>query len=421
MRKSLKFGAAAATLALALTGCASNAAPTAAPASPSATSAAPLAGSLTVWADANRQPVLKTLADQFKADTGVTVTIVPKDNAKLRDEFITAAPTGKGPDIIFGAHDWTGKLVQNGVVAPVELGATAGNYQEVAVKAFTYDGKVYGVPYAVENIALVRNTDLAPDAPATWDDLVKTGKDAVAAKKAKYPILIQQDAANSDPYHLYPIQASFGAPVFNTAADGSVDDSTVAMGGENGAKFAAALAQMGKDKLLNLNISADIAKEQFTKGQSPYMITGPWNIGDIKKAGIKYGVSEIPSVGGQPATPFVGVQGAFVSAKSANAVAANKLLVEYLGSEKVQTALYSDPTGQRPPANKAAFEAAKSDADVAAFGAVGAAGTPMPNVPAMDNVWADWGKAQAAIVKGTDDPAKTWQAAVDAIQKKIAG
>lgn len=419
MRQTLTFGAVAASFALALTGCASNAAPTA---TPTATSAAPqLAGSLTVWADANRQPVLKKMADQFKADTGVTVTIVPKDNAALRDQFISAAPTGKGPDIIFGAHDWTGKLVSSGVIAPVELGSTAANFQDVTVRAFTYDGKVYGVPYAVENIALVRNTALAPDAPTSWDDLVKTGNEAVAAKKAKYPILIQQDAANSDPYHLYPIQASFGAPVFNTAADGSVDASTVAMGGENGAKFAAALSQMGKDGLLNLNISADIAKEQFSKGQSPYMITGPWNIGAIKKAGVAYAISEIPSVGGQPATPFVGVQGAFVSAKSANAVAANKLLVEYLGSETVQTALYADPSGQRPPANKAAFEAAKSDTDVAAFGAVGAAGAPMPNVPAMDNVWADWGKAQATIVKGTADPAKTWQTAVDSIQKKIAG
>ena len=409
----LKVGAALAASALVLTGCSQPAAPTAA-----ATTAAKMTGALTIWADANRQPVLKTLADQFKADTGVDVTVVVKDNAKIRDEFITAAPTGKGPDIIFGAHDWTGKLVQSGVIAPVELGATKANYSDVGVKAFAYDGKTYGVPYAVENIALVRNTDLAPTAPATWADLVSSGKAAVSAGKAKYPVLLQQDPAQGDPYHLYPLQASFGAPVFATKADGSVDAAKVAMGGDAGAKFAAFLSQASKDGLLNLNISGDIAKEQFGKGTSPYIITGPWNLGDFKKAGIKYAISEIPSAGGQPATPFVGVQGAFVSAKSTNAVAANKLLVEYLGSEKAQTALFK--VGNRAPANKAAFAAAQSDADVAAYGKVGAAGIPMPNVPAMDNVWADWGKAEVAIIKGDANAAGTWQAAVDAIQKKIA-
>lgn len=411
MRNSLKIGVVAAAAALALTGCSQGATST--------PSAAKLSGSLTVWADANRQPVLKTVADQFKADTGVTVEIVVKDFGKIRDEFITAAPTGKGPDILVGAHDWTGKLVQNGVIAPIELGATKANFQDVAVKAYTYDGKVYGVPYAVENIALVRNTDLAPNAPASWDEMIKAGKDAVAAGKAKYPLLLQQDAANGDPYHMYPLQASFGAPVFTAKADGSLDASKVAMGGDAGAKFAAALSGWGKDGLLNLNISGDIAKEQFGKGASPYIITGPWNIADFKKAGVKYAISEIPSPGGKPATPFVGVNGFFVSAKSQNAVAANKLLVEYIGSEKVQTELFK--VGNRAPANKAAFTAAQSDADVAAFGKVGANGTPMPNVPAMDNVWSDWGKAEAAIIKGDANPAGTWQAAVDAIQKKISG
>ncbi len=418
MKTLTRVGAVLAAAALALAGCSSTGS-TGASTAPSS-SAPKLSGNLVIWADANRQPVLQTLADQFQKDTGVTVQVVVKDNSKIRDEFITAAPTGQGPDIIFGAHDWTGKLVQNGVIAPVELGTTKANFQDVAVKAFTYDGKVYGVPYAIENIALVRNTALAPNAPTSWNDLVSTGKAAVAAGKAQYPLLLQQDATNGDPYHMYPIQASYGAPVFAIKADGSVDPTKVTMGGEAGAKFAAGLAQMAKDGLVNLNISGDIAKEQFSKGASPYMITGPWNLAAFKTANVAYAISEIPSAGGQPATPLVGAQGAFVSAKSANSVAANKLVVEYLGSEKVQTDLFK--VGLRAPANKAAYAAAQSDPDVAAFGKVGVAGIPMPNVPAMDNVWADWGKAEVSIIKGEGgDPATVWQTAVDSIQKKISG
>lgn len=416
MRNILKAGAVLAAAALAFSACGSPAGTTSPTGGPG-TTAEQLSGELTVWVDSNREPVLKTVAEKFKADTGVTIKLVVKDFNSIRDDFITTAQTGKGPDVIIGAHDWTGKLVQNGVVAPVELGATAGNFQDVSVKAMTYEGRVYGVPYATENIALLRNTDLAPNAPASFDDLLKTGKEAVSAGKAKYPILIGLDPRNSDPFHLYPLQASYGAPVFNLKDDGSYDGKTVAMGGENGAKFANALSQWGKDKVLNLSVSQDISKEQFAKGASPYLITGPWTLDLIKKSNIKYAIDPIPSAGGQPATPFVGVQGFFVSAKSTNTVAANKFLIEYIGSKDVQLELYK--VGNRPPANKEALSSVSSDADVTAFGKAGESGVPMPNVPQMDLVWTDWGTAQVTIIKGTADPAGVWQKMVEAIQAKI--
>jgi hypothetical protein len=32
--------------------------------------------------------------------------------------YVTAAQAGKGPDLVMGAHDWIGNLVQNGTFAP---------------------------------------------------------------------------------------------------------------------------------------------------------------------------------------------------------------------------------------------------------------------------------------------------------------
>lgn len=375
------------------------------------------AGAITVWIDSNRQPVLKPVAAQFKQDTGVTVNLVVKDFAKINDDFITQAPTGKGPDAIVAAHDGTGRLVENGVVAPLELGDTSA-FLPVAVQGFTYEGKVYGVPTSIENIAIVRNTALASSTPKTFDEMIAAGKQAVAAGKAKYPFLVGLDAKASDPYHLYPFQASFGAPVFARNSDGTYDPSKLAMSGANGDKFAAWLKREGAAKVLNLNISADIAKGQFLAGAAPFFITGPWNIPDIKAKGIKYAIDPIPTAGGQAATPFVGVQGFLMSAKSNNPIATQKFLVEYLGSEKVQTALFK--VGLRAPANKAAYAAAKSDADVAAFGAVGEKGVPMPNVPAMAQVWADWGATQAQLIGGkAADPTRAWESMCTSIAGKI--
>lgn len=376
-------------------------------------------GSLTVWVDADRAGVLEDVAAAFEEERGVTVELVTKDFGAIRDDFITQAPTGNGPDIIVGAHDWLGKLVQNGVVAPLELGDAAANFQEVAVTAMSYEGQTYGLPYSVENIALLRNVDIAPEAPASFDDLIAAGQAAVADGSAEYPFLVGLDPAAADPYHLYPLQASFGAPVFEITADGTYDPTTLALGNEGGEAFAVKLREWGQAGILNTNISGDIAREEFVAGKSGYFLTGPWNLPAIKEAGINYAIDPIPTAGGETATPFVGVQGFYVSSESENQLAANEFLVNYIGTDEVQTALYE--VGGRAPALLSAFEAAQSDADVAAFGAVGAEGVPMPNVPAMDVVWSDWGSTEVAIINGQGDPVELWRAMVASIESKITG
>src|SRR5699024_4833690 len=129
------------------------------------------------------------------------VTLVQKNYEDIRADFVTQVPTGEGPDITVGAHDWLGELTANAVVAPLELGEKASAFEPVAVDAFTYDGQVYGLPYAIESVALIRNTELAPEAPATWDEMVEMGEKA----GTDYPTLIQV-GETGDPYTMYPFQ-----------------------------------------------------------------------------------------------------------------------------------------------------------------------------------------------------------------------
>ena len=381
-------------------------------------SSAPAAsGTLTVWADETRTPIITEIGKQFTEDKGVTIKVVQKDFGTLRDEFTTQAPSGKGPDILIGAHDWIGSLVESGGIAPVELGAMAEELQDVAVEGFTYDGQTYGLPYAVENIALVRNTDLAPEAPESWDDMVATGKQLVAQKKAKLPIAIQQDPTNGDPYHLFPLQQSFGSSIFASTPEG-YDASQLTIGDDNGIAFAKWLSQAAKQKVVNPSVTYDIATGEFAKGKVPYIITGPWALAVFDEGGVKYSVEEIPSPGGEPAVPFVGVQGFMISAHSENAVAANDFVLNYLGTEESQQQLFE--VGGRPSAMTSVFEQSTDDPIYEGFGSVGAAGVPQPNIPAMDAVWAEWGKTEMAIIKG-GDPVKLWNSMTKKIQKAIDG
>ncbi|QIG39762.1 maltose ABC transporter substrate-binding protein [Microbacterium sp. 4R-513] len=372
---------------------------------------------ITVWVDIERKPALEDVAKSFTEDTGIEVKLVTKDFATVDQDFISQVPTGKGPDIIVSPHDKLGSYVSAGVVAPLELGDVADGFAESAMQAMTYDGKVYGVPYSIENVALVRNTDLAPNPATTFDEVIANGK----AAGTEYPFLVGLSPEQGDPYHMYPLQTSFGSQVFAQNADGSYDASQLVLGDEAGTAFATWLAGQGAagTGVFNANIDGDKAREFFLAGKSPYYLTGPWNVPAIKDAGINYAIDPLPSAGGQEAKPFIGVNGFFLSSKSENALAATNFIVNYLSTEDAQMSLYE--VGGRPPALTAAYEkAAADDADVAAFGKIGQTGAPMPAIPEMGGVWSDWGNAELSIIKGEGgDPATVWQTAATNIQSKI--
>lgn len=369
---------------------------------------------ITIWVDIERKPALEPVAASFTEETGVEVNLVTKDFATVDQDFISQVPTGKGPDIIVSPHDKLGAYVAAGVVAPLELGDVTASFAESAIQAMTYEGQVYGVPYSIENVALVRNVDLVADPVATFDEVIANGR----AAGTEYPFLVGLSPEQGDPYHLYPLQTSFGSQVFAQNADGSYDPSQLVIGDAAGVAFATALRQWGSEGILNANIDGDRAREFFLAGQSPYYLTGPWNVPAISEAGINYAIDPLPSAGGQEAKPFIGVNGFFLSSKSTNALAATNFIVNYLSTDEAQLALFE--VGGRPPALLSAYEtAAADDPDVAAFGEIGQTGAPMPAIPEMGAVWSDWGNAELQLIKGEGEPQTVWETAATNIQSKI--
>ncbi|MCS0499697.1 sugar ABC transporter substrate-binding protein [Protaetiibacter mangrovi] len=371
-------------------------------------------GTLTVWVDAERVDALQGAADAYTEKTGVKVDLVSKDNATIKDDFIQQVPTGEGPDITMGAHDWLGELTTNGVVAPLELGDSADDYLPVAIQAATYEGTVYMLPYAVENIAVLRNADIVPEAATSFDDMIAKGQAAGLTQ----PFVVEQ-GAEGNPYHLYPFQTAFGAPVFGTDASGSYDPSDLQLGSDGGYQFADWLASQGKTGtgVFNTDIDGAIAKQAFLDGTAAFWLTGPWNVGAAVDAGINVAIDPVPSPTGEAAQPFAGVKGFFLSAESKNKVAATDFLVNYLGSEDVQLELFK--AGNVLPALSAAAESASSDPIIKGFANVGADAVAMPSIPAMGSVWQYWGVAQAAIING-EDPKATWDKLVTDVTAAIS-
>ena len=365
---------------------------------------------LTIWADDTRFAQVQHLAEDFTTSTGVAVNVVQKSEADMDTEFTTQVPTGNGPDLIVMAHDKLGALVANGVVAPVDLGEAKSEFSDVAVKAVTYNGQTYGVPYAVESVALVRNNALTQDTPTTYDDMIASGKKT----GVDYPFIIQM-GDKGDPYHFYGFQTSFGAPVFNTNADGEYT-SELAMGGSGGTDFATWLKAQGDAGIISPSITGDIAKQAFLDGKAAYTVTGPWNVAAFRDKGMDVSVLSVPAAGSQAAQPFVGVQMFYQSAKSANPVAA-KQFFNYLATPEAQEEMQK--LGGRASAMPSV--AAKSDdQDIKDFSKVAESGALAPAIPAMGAVWNFWGQTEANIVTGTETPAEGWATMVTNINNAIA-
>ncbi|MET9659025.1 maltose ABC transporter substrate-binding protein [Streptomyces sp. NPDC006510] len=390
----LAITAAATATAMALTGCGADPQPKAKD-----------APTLTVWADDSRAAPLQDIAAGFARDRGVKVKVVQKAMGNLRDDFVSQAPSGQGPDVIVGPHDWLGKLVQNGVVAPIDLSTRAARFSKVAVKAMAYRGRTYGLPYAIESVAVLRNTKQVHTAPKTFDELVAKGEEL----GAKYPVGLPVDPKAGSPFHLYPLQTSFGSQVLRDGKP-AIDDA-------HGLKFAAYLRGLAEKKAVSTSLTGDIATNAFINGQTPFLVTGPWDAPALTKAGVPFAVDPVPPAGDEPARPFTAVQGFYVSSKSANPLLAQDFVLNHLGTPKVQKALYK--AGGRPPAMNAVRKELAGDQVTARFADVAAKGVPTPNIPQMEAVWSDWGLSQLGIITGQGDPAELTRKAADRIRAKI--
>jgi arabinogalactan oligomer/maltooligosaccharide transport system substrate-binding protein len=271
----------------------------------------------------------------------------------------------------------------------------------------------------MENIALVRNNDLMAETSATtFDELIEEAQGAGTS----YTVLLQV-SDKGDAYHMYPIQSSFGAPIFETDANGDLTDQ-LGMGGEPGHAFAEYLAKLGSEGVLSTDINDSVGKDQFMSGNAPYIITGPWNTSgadSFTEAGMDISVLPVPSAGGQPSTPFLGVQGFYLSAKSQNTLLAQMFLVDYLTRADVQVELFK--AGGRTPASveAQADPAITGDPIATAFAEVAQTAVPQPSIPAMNEVWTPLGQEQADLISGkvTDAPA-SWDEMIANIEGAIA-
>ena len=361
---------------------------------------------LRIWADEQRAPVLTELGTEFQAKYNVEVVV--ENISGIRDQFLVAAPAGEGPDIIVIAHDQLPTLITSGLVAEINLGAKAAEFDPETLKAFSYSGKQYGMPYARENLGFFYNADLVTEVPTTWQVVYALSKELMDAGKVQYGIVL---AGSS--YDAYPWMTSQGGYIFGQDANGNYVPSDLGVGGEGMIKFGEMALQWKNDGVLSENLDNTTAKSMFLNGDVAFIMNGPWEINNLKTSGLNFGIAKFPDGG----YPFLHVQGFAVNSLSENILLAQTFLTEFVATEDAMLALYNaDPRGSAylPAAAKI------DDPFLNAIAKAGEGAKPMPGIPEMGAVWFDWGNALTFIFNGEKTPEQAYTDAAANIQLAIA-
>ena len=342
---------------------------------------------ITVWADESRGPnLLKTVGsvESQKGGEWVAGYKVKVVAFSSFDALKTAVDnvTKDGPDIIVGANDWVATGAKNGKLAPYTPSASVRrNFNPNNWFDLTYQGKIYGVPVDVNNVAMLVNTKLTGKKPSTLGEMVDYYLKNKTSKGLKAGLCVAGGGMSWGAHSVLSALGGGAYPIRNAVVDTRQNPvpATVATNIQN-------LFLDSKGASNGFFPASDTGcKDNFLAGKVPYAIIGNWEWKDYADKGFSMNnLMAVPGVKkGTFGAAFGSVSGAMLTSfaeKNGNDAAAKSLLANFFASEKGQVAYQKFE--QRPPANKAA--AAKSSAAQKGFG--GAAATAsVPQIGAILN------------------------------------
>ena len=350
---------------------------------------------------------LQKVGDAFARASGVRVTVQHPEGAP--DKFQSSTGAGKGPDIFCWPHDRTGEWARSGLIVPVRPSARIrGEIEDSAWKAFEYQGQTWGYPLAIEAIGLIYNKALLPTPPTRFEDI--PALDRRLAARGKKAILWDYDKS----FFSWALMAAGGGYIFGRDAEGNLDPRDVGVNTPGAVRGATVLADLVRNGQMPRGAGYAEMESAFSRGEVAMMISGPWAWDNARRTGIDFGVAPVPSIGGKPAKPLVGVLGCMITAPSQVKDIAREFIEQWLlRVDSLKTINADVPLGT--PANKAFYAELARDPNIEATMENARRGEPIPNIPETGKFWTAMDAALEAITQGRQSP----KAALDGAAARI--
>ena len=359
---------------------------------------------LTVWFTVEGAKAMRQLGEAFTAESGIDVVIETPD-ADGPSKFQQAAAAGKGPDLLIYAHDRIGEWIGGGLLHAVTPSQRLlDDIDPLAWKGFSYRGRLWGYPYAIEAVTLLYNRALVPEPPRTFDDVFAI--DARLAQQGKKAIL--WDYTNT--YFTWPLFAANGGYAFKARPDGTYDVRDTGVNNAGALIGARLLERLIKEGLMPAGSGYPEMEAAVAQGRVAMMINGPWAWVGLKRAGIDFGVAKIPMVGGKAAAPFVGIKGIVINRSTRQREAAVEFIENHLLTQAGLKAIdRAEPIGAA--ASSTYYREQAVDARIAGIMESAREGVPTPSVPEMGRFWAAMKSSLTTLSEGRQTAAQAMEAA----------
>jgi maltose/maltodextrin transport system substrate-binding protein len=368
-------------------------------------------GELLVWIGGDKgHDGLAEVGKKFEKDLGVPVKVEAPDG--LTDKFQAAAQAGKGPDIVFWAHDRLGEWADSGLLKPLEIKDDfKANFIPMSWDAVTHNNQIWGYPIALEAVSLIYNKKFVTAPPPKQLSAVP-----VFAKelKAKSPNVVAIMWDYNTPYFSWPFLASGGGYPFKKIP-GGYDIKDIGVNNEGAIKGLQGIVDLINAGVMPKGASYSVMDQKMNSGELAMMVSGPWAWSNLRKSGIDFDLAPLPGVGGDPGRPFVGVLAALINRSTPNSDLATQFIEKYVatadGLKTIDADVpigvpalkaLSDEMAAKNPLIKTTYENAKN-------------GDVMPNIPQMGKFWSSMATAFQIATNGQASP----KAALDDAKKNM--
>ena len=329
----------------------------------------------------------------FTEQTGTPVELLAVPYDAFRAKLSSAIPHGNGPDVFIFNHERLRLFHDEGLLAPSDDGLKPDVYLPPAAQALQLDGHTYGYPLSIKCLALYINRAKVPTPPKTTDELLAAMRANAQPGSNRFGLAYE----SGDFYYHAAFLAGFGGELFDAAGRARFDS-------EGMAKSLAFVKSLQDEQLIPAEASAAWVKNLFNQGQAAMVVGGSWFAGEVDP-GVSFTVAPLPVVSatGLPMRPFLGVEAAFVSARSAQGSAA-QALARFLSQG--EAALIRAREGSQLPADLAAYDAPDihANAVVSAFRDAATHALPMPTTLEMARVWEPMKLALRGVLQGNVAP-----------------
>lgn len=376
---------------------------------------------LLVWEDQSKSKGIADAVKKFEEEKDVKIKVVEKTYANQIEDLRLDGPAGSGADVITIPGDQIGSAVTQGLLKELKVDDNLKSiYTDSAMDSQIVDGKVYGLPKAVETQILYYNKDIVSDEklPKTTDEWLKLSKEL--SKNGNYGLLALWDQI----YYAQGVMSGYGGYIFGKNADGSFNPSDIGLNNEGSIKAVDYIGEFYKSGVFPAGIVGEqgisTLDSLFTEGKAAAVISGPWNIEPYKEAGINYGVVELPLLpNGKHTGSLIGVKSYNVSSYSKNPDLAEEF-VKFIANEENSKARYE--ITKEVPAIKTLAEdkAVLSSESASAVAKQSQYAELTPGITEMNSVWEPVDAALQTVATGKSDSKSALDNAVTTIKNTIA-